>query len=291
MHKRILLFALLSVFSVLASDVFHGGAFAAPRGRNSDPRKKEHYEPKMDKRRIISNVEIYGLIEPDAYPAQAAPDYHNPVHETPMIVYDGGGGLEGFDLSHYQGNVNWDLLSTDNRCGFVYLKASEGNTLTDSRYREYFDSAKRRGLKVGSYHFFRSSATAMEQFANFKSMVDRNHQDLIPLIDVETISRGTSMYQFHNRLLELLQLVEREYGRKPMIYTGQNFYNKHLYGGRYSGYKFMIACYTFEEPVLFDNDDFLIWQYTGTGRAQGVRGHIDISRFVRGHKLSEILYQ
>lgn len=291
MYKRIYLFASFFVLSVGVSDMSQGAAVAATRGRSSDPKKKERYEPKIDKRRFISNAEIYGLIEPDACPSPLAPDSPNAAREVPMLIYDDGGGLEGFDLSHYQGNVNWDLLSEDNRCGFVYLKASEGNSLTDSRYREYFNSAKSKGLKVGSYHFFRSSATASEQFANFKSMVDRNHQDLIPLIDVETISRGTSMYQFHNRLQEFLQLVEHEYGRKPMIYTGMNFYNKHLYGGRYSGYKFMIACYTFEEPVLYDNDDFLIWQYTGTGRAQGVRGHIDISRFVRGHKLSEILYQ
>ena len=44
------------------------------------------------------------------------------------------------------------------------------------------------------------------------------------------------------------------------------------------------------EPVSKNNDDYIIWQYTATGCAKGVRGDVDISRFRGNHSLNEILY-
>ncbi|MBQ9362542.1 MAG: glycosyl hydrolase family 25 [Bacteroidaceae bacterium] len=244
-----------------------------------------------DKKKKEKVVEVYGLVDPDPMPQKPRPEHHNRPLDQPLMIYDDGKGLCGFDMSHYQGRVDWDALSSDPNAGFVYLKASEGSSLKDNMYITYYNEARRVGLKVGSYHFFRPNCTAREQFENFRSMIRGRHQDLIPIIDVEVQSKGVSMYLFYDRLAELLQLVEKEVGRKPMIYTGQRFYNNHFSSSRFRGvYPFMIACYTFEEPVLYNNDDFLIWQFTGYGKAKGVRGHIDISRFVRGHKLREIMF-
>lgn len=229
-------------------------------------------------------------IEPDAIPQQPKADKANGSLKQPYIHYDDGGGLTGFDISHYQGHINWDQLIEDENAGFMYIKASEGSGLQDNMYQRNFAEAKRVGFKVGSYHFFRATATAHEQFKNFMSMVRKEDQDLLPIVDVETIGRGVNMFTFHERLTSLLRLIEMEFGKRPLIYTGQNFYNKYLYGAQYRGYKFMIASYSFEEPVLQSNDDFLLWQYTGHGSARGVRGHIDISRFVRGHSIKEIYY-
>ena len=246
---------------------------------------------KKDKKPKQAAVEVYGLIEPDPLPVRPRPDHYNMPLEQPFLTYDGGKGLCGFDMSHYQGRVDWDALSTDPNAGFVYLKASEGSSLKDNMYATYYSEARRVGMKVGSYHFFRGNCSAREQFENFRSMMRGKAQDLIPIIDVEVVSKGVSMYQYFDRLTELLQLVEREVGRKPLIYTGQKFYNRHFAQTKFPGkYKFMIACYTFEEPVLYNNDDFLLWQFTGYGKAKGVRGHIDISRFVRGHTLREIMF-
>lgn len=229
-------------------------------------------------------------IEPDAIPQQPKTDVGSHAPNQPFVHYDSGLGISGFDISHYQGHINWDQLVQDENAGFMYIKASEGSGIQDNMYQRNFAEAKRVGFKVGSYHFFRATASAHEQFKNFISMVKKEDQDLLPIIDVETIGRGVTMYTFHERLTSLLRLVEMEFGKRPLIYTGLNFYNKYLYGAQYRGYKFMIASYSFEEPILQGNDDFLLWQYTGHGSARGVRGHIDISRFVRGHTIKEIYY-
>ena len=55
-------------------------------------------------------------------------------------------------------------------------------------------------------------------------------------------------------------------------------------------YKFFIACYTLEEPVLYNNDDFILWQYTSRGRAMGIRGDVDMSRIRGRHTIKDIYF-
>ncbi len=231
------------------------------------------------------------LIEPDPIAHKAKPDFHPKGLKQPALcagaeaVY-----LHGLDLSHYQGRVNWDLVATDPHAGYIYLKATEGERLVDDTYRYNFSEAKRVGLKVGSYHFFRPNIPAVRQFNNFIGVVDVKKQDLIPIVDVEVMPRGMSASTFNSRLEEFLRLVTQEFGKRPIIYTGKNFYNKHFSDRRFKDYKFMIAAYTLDEPELDNNDDYIIWQYTGSGSAKGIRGHVDKSRFRGRHSISEILF-
>lgn len=53
----------------------------------------------------------------------------------------------------------------------------------------------------------------------------------------------------------------------------------------------MIAMYTNEEPILADNRDYTLWQYTGKGRIAGISGYVDKSRFVGSHSLRDIRYK
>ena len=242
------------------------------------------------------------LIEPDPVNRKSKPD-SAPRALQDVAIADGGGGVQarrsrgghegnyprGIDVSHYQGYINWAEAARDAHVQFVYLKATEGSNYVDDTYQTNLREAHRHGLKVGPYHFFRPNVDADAQFRNMVSVVDKRHIDLLPMIDVE-VQGGVSMATFHARLERLLELVTKEYGKRPIIYTGKNFYNKYMYGGRYSRYKFWIAAYSFEEPMLYDDDDYLIWQYSGSGSVRGIRGNVDMNRFVGNHQLKEIFY-
>jgi len=43
----------------------------------------------------------------------------------------------GIDVSHHQGDIDWELLSEQMDVRFVYLKATEGRDYTDPKLREY----------------------------------------------------------------------------------------------------------------------------------------------------------
>lgn len=197
--------------------------------------------------------------------------------------------IHGIDISHYQGEVFWEAVGENAKMAYVYLKATEGGDKIDHMYEENIRLARENGLKVGSYHFFRPKTELSKQLENFITQCRPQDQDLIPLIDIETKS-GLSTEAFCDSLFKFLDMVEEAYKQKPLLYTGTNFYNKYLVG-KLKGYKLMIAQYTEAEPILSDEQEITIWQYTGKGSINGVKGHIDKSRFMGMHSLREIRYK
>lgn len=197
--------------------------------------------------------------------------------------------VHGIDLSHYQGEVFWETVGENTKMAYVYLKATEGGDRIDAKYERNIELAHRYGLKVGSYHFFRPKTPLHLQLKNFTTQCRPGEQDLIPMIDVETLG-GLSVGQFRDSLTTFLGMIEKTYRQKPLVYTFRNFYNRHLIGVL-NDYQLMIAMYTAEEPVLADERDITLWQYTGKGRIVGVNGYIDKSRFMGRHGLREIRFR
>lgn len=197
--------------------------------------------------------------------------------------------VHGIDLSHYQGEVFWETVGENTKMAYVYLKATEGGDRIDDKYETNIQLAHRYGLKVGSYHFYRPKSPQQKQLENFMAQCLPGEQDLIPMIDIETTG-GLSAAEFRDSLFKFLELIEKAYRQKPLLYTFTNFYNRNLCG-HIDDYQLMVAQYTTREPVLADGRDFTMWQYTGKGRIVGVNGYIDKSRFMGRHGLREIRYR
>ena len=197
--------------------------------------------------------------------------------------------VHGIDLSHYQGEVFWEAVGNNSKMAYVYLKATEGGDRIDHMYEQNIELAHKYGLKVGSYHFFRPKTELSKQLKNFKTQCRPSQQDLIPMIDIE-VKQGMSTEAFRDSVAKFLDMIEETYHQKPLIYTGTNFYNKNLVG-LLDGYKLMIAQYSANEPILADDKDYMLWQYTGKGYIDGVRGYVDKSRFMGRHGLRELTYQ
>ena len=197
--------------------------------------------------------------------------------------------IHGIDLSHYQGEVFWETIGDNSKMAYVYLKATEGGDRVDHMYQLNIDLAHRYGLKVGSYHFFRPKTPLNKQLENFKAQCKPRDQDLIPMIDVET-KGGLGNKEFAGSLTKFLDMVEDAYKQKPLIYTGTNFYNRYMVG-LVDHYPIMIAQYNQNEPILSDDRDITMWQYTGKGRINGINGYVDKSRFLGKHGLREIRFR
>ncbi len=212
-----------------------------------------------------------------------------PAKPTLVQCEDTCSHIHGIDLSHYQGNVFWHVIGDNTNMAYVYLKATEGGDRIDATFERNIKMAQQHGLRVGSYHFYRPRTDQLRQLLNFRSQCLPSEQDLIPMIDIETTG-GLTTDEFCDSLFYFLDLVEDAYHQKPLLYTGRNFYNKHLQG-KVDDYKLMIAMYTTEEPVLADGRDIQMWQYTGRGRIEGVNGYVDKSRFMGRHHLREIRFK
>ncbi len=185
---------------------------------------------------------------------------------------------EGIDVSRYQGVINWDQVAGSGEISYAYLKATEGASLVDVTYERNLREARRVGLSVGSYHFYRPNIDWRTQFENLTAAVRAGEQDLVPIIDIETRGR-VSHEKFIRDLEKFVNAVTRHYGKKPLLYTFQNFYNKHLCG-YFPDHHWMIARYQDDAPTLHDGKDYIIWQYTASGAIPGVEGDVDRSRIM-----------
>ncbi len=199
---------------------------------------------------------------------------------------DKGEVVDGIDVSHYQDKINWEKVRDKHpNIQFVYIKAIEGSSRPDENYRRNFEEAKKAGFMVGSYIFYHTMTSPERHFEEFKKLAPKSEQDLIPVVDVETLDHK-SPELVRKRLIRLLDLMEQYYGKKPIIYTHDWFYNKYLKCKRIDKHKLMIANYNGKEPSC----DYCIWQFTETGRLKGIKSHhVDLSRFNKNYTIADIL--
>lgn len=187
---------------------------------------------------------------------------------------------QGIDVSKYQGKINWTKVAKSKKVKFVYIRATEGSTIRDDYYKTNVAAARKAGILVGSYHVYSSKTTAYQQFANFKSLVAKKHQDLIPVLDIEGHHSGRL---YMARVDKILELMEKEYGVKPMIYTSEKVYREHFTTKKYAKYHIFVAKYEGYPEIRFT-----LWQYSRTGRVKGIAGAVDLDKFHSKHGLGDI---
>lgn len=194
----------------------------------------------------------------------------------------------GIDVSKYQGTIDWEKVADDEQVGFAYIKATEGQSLVDSHYLRNIQECKRLKIPFGCYHFLSTKVSPEDQLNNFLSTVRLSEQDLIPIVDVELKGRR-SADQLRDDLATFCELLTKACGIRPIIYTSYNFYHSYLMGGQFDQYKIMIARYHHDEPMLKDGRKHVLWQYTSSGRVNGIQGRVDISRYGNGFSLKDLM--
>ena len=196
------------------------------------------------------------------------------------ISYPDGYEIHGIDISHHQGRINWDRLQNEGLIDqspirFVMIKATEGATKVDEKFRENFYQAREHGFTRGAYHFYSVHSTARSQADFFISQVPLENGDLPPVLDVEHKPKNQSDDEFRASILEWLERVERHYGVKPIIYTYYKFKTRYLSDPVFDEYPYWIAHY-YVNKVEYQGD-WKFWQHTDNGRLPGIKGTVDLN--------------
>jgi lysozyme len=90
--------------------------------------------------------------------------------------------VQGIDVSHHQGPINWDEVAGDD-VRFAWIKATEGGDWEDPRFDENWAGAGAAGVPRGAYHFFTLCRPAAEQAAWFLSVAPAG--ELPTAVDLE----------------------------------------------------------------------------------------------------------
>lgn len=191
-------------------------------------------------------------------------------------TYPEGYSIQGIDISHHQGEIDWDLLRNakinGNPVRFIIIKATEGRSLLDENFNDNFYQARENGFIRGAYHFYSPSVPARDQARYFLKQVHLEDGDLPPVLDIENVG-DLNAAQIKHEALTWLRLVEKEVGVKPIIYTYYKFKQKYLSDKVFDDYPYWIAHYYV--PKLTYKGKWKFWQHTDRGRLPGINGFVD----------------
>jgi len=201
----------------------------------------------------------------------------NPGHEKYAV--------KGVDVSVYQGNIDWEVLSKEG-ISFAFIKATEGSNFVDEKFKTNYENAYKTDLFIGAYHFFSYDSEGETQAENFIKTVPKLEGTLAPVVDVEFYD--ANQHSPHDRahtkkiLKPLLDKLEEHYGKKPIIYATPKSYYLYL-AGDYKDYPIWIRNTMFNmSPLLLDFRSWTFWQYSDTHILNGYSGdekHIDMNVF------------
>jgi len=196
------------------------------------------------------------------------------------VSYPEGYEIHGIDISHHQGHIDWELLRDRGLIDkfpvrFVMIKATEGATRIDENFEDNFYQAREYGFTRGAYHFYSVHSSAKAQAEFFIKKVKLENGDLPPVLDVEHKPKGQTDEQFKSSVKEWLDIVERHYGVKPIIYTYYKFKTRYLNEPVFDEYPYWIAHYYVEEVEY--QGAWKFWQHTDVGKLPGIKGYVDLN--------------
>lgn len=207
--------------------------------------------------------------------------------ETDPVDFPGRGPaaypVHGTDVSKYQGSVDWPTARA-NGVSFTFIKATEGGDRADEAFLANFQAAKAAGVPRGAYHFFYFCTPAFQQAAWFIRHVPVDRSALPPVLDMEWNHKSPSCKfrpepdAVRKEMQVWLDRVERQYGKKPIIYTVPDFYAENLQG-HFKDYQFFLRAVADHPSNVYPNRKWTFWQYSGTGSIPGIRGGADMNVF------------
>lgn len=187
--------------------------------------------------------------------------------------------LFGFDVSHYQYDIEWHVIDSVYQhfpLDFVFIRATMGGENFDQKFKYNWAKSKSRLLVRGAYHYYRPDENSVQQAENFIRNVHLEPGDMAPVLDIEELPKGQSIDSLKSGLRKWLVMVEKHYKTKPIIYSGEHFYNKHLKDD-FSDYPVWIANYNFFVEEIKGNWTF--WQFSDKGTIRGIPSKVDLNVF------------
>ena len=192
---------------------------------------------------------------------------------------------KGIDVSKFQGNIDWKKVSNDG-IEFAYIRLGyrgygSGKIVLDEKYEDNITGCNEAGIDAGVYFFTEaiSEREAVEE-ADYVLENIRDYKVNLPIvIDVEesassdsrtkdlTKEERTSIVKaFCNRIIDA--------GHEVMIYGNMKSLLIMMDMEELENYDKWFAYYKY--PLRFPYK-MKVWQYTATGKVDGIKGDVDIN--------------
>lgn len=190
-------------------------------------------------------------------------------------------GSHGIDISHHNENVDFSKVVQ----GFIFLKATDGDTYTDPVFTKRWKEIK--GRARGAYHFYRISDDPKLQAEHFcKTVSPLDHADLPMVLDIEMVEKNKykpqSEAEIKAKVPDLkifLEQVERFSGRIPIIYINSSLAGYLKLDESFAKYPLWLANYNPGKPSCPKPwVEWTFWQFSESEKVEGI-GSADVNWF------------
>ena len=224
---------------------------------------------------------------------------HHPFRDRDFITNDSGrieyiGDIcrteTWIDVSKFQEKINWSKVSGAGIDAAIirlgYRGYSKGEIMADDTFEDNIEGALDHGLKAGVYFLTQatSNAEAIDEAEYVLDHIEGYDIQCPVVLDVELVGgddgRGNSlsMSERTEYAITFLDTI-REAGYDVCIYGNLKTFLLMLDMQQLEDYSKWFAGYTDTPYFPYEMD---IWQYTDTGRVDGISGNVDINiRFLR----------
>ena len=211
--------------------------------------------------------------------------------------------IYGIDIARYQHeqgrrrySFDWDKMritylghrgqknvkgTADYPVSFIFIKSTESTTVRNRYYASDYMQARKHGIRIGAYHFFRLRTSGADQAKYFLNNTLFKKGDLPPVLDVEPtdaqIKAAGGVEAMFSNIRTWLRLVEQRTGVRPILYVNQRFVNVYLSQAPdiKRDYRVWIARYSEYKPDVH----LAFWQLCPDGRVAGIHPEVDINVF------------
>lgn len=196
--------------------------------------------------------------------------------------------IQGIDISHWQ-NIDFKHLSPNIK--FAYVKACQGATYKDPEFNSNWQKLKLTNLLRGPYVFWDCRYTAQQHWDNLSSLgIDFNKENVLPvMIDLENQENSdldkmvaNNHAHYAAEVTKLIELVELNTKRTPVIYTDPSYLRDYLGGASWPKCPLWLAAIQDKPPRPSKGwDKWTFWQNSWKGKIDGslTGGQLDMDYF------------
>lgn len=202
-------------------------------------------------------------------------DMANTIGSLGPILY------QGVTINEFSGQVDFARARSAG-VNLVYIRATAGCDYADGNLSSYAAAARNAGLLVGYYHYLnaQTESEARAQARHFLRAIGELPNDLRPALLVETVS-GLTLEEANHVALAFLQTLQYASGLVPILYTDDRSAELLWTSAIADVYPLWVIDIQAEAQAVSDGlwSAWTGWQYTDTGRIDGIPGPAKLSSF------------
>lgn len=184
--------------------------------------------------------------------------------------------LNGIDVSHYQGNINWKAVK-EYGIDFAFIKCLQGKSRVDECFHTNMRNAIENDIPVGVYVYSKAK-TIDDAVAEAKRVIKECSQYKLtyPVVfDFESKHFEDMSLAMRSKIIDAFcQTILSDGKYIPMLYSSRYWLMHMIPAEVVKKYDIWLAEYTTGKPKY--TGDYKIWQY-GVGKVTGIIGDVDMN--------------